>query len=456
MEQINSATFDPALVLVGADVGIALDAGPLVTRICSSFLCTEELQEARTCSRASALRAWSPLSDDTPNSCSAVVEEISDSLVRFIEERPSTRIGDHGGVEWHFALEPRACVLTTLSRQTDSGTPANPDALANITILCHKQLRKWIGGISLVLDGHVLDWAAHDPSQPEDPRVLVFPSFVMQAPLLVRWLSPTADLRIVLHLRALSGQHVRPAHATFSADAVYFDAAAVTSLLARARSSLDPAVACWACNSGQQPLLLVPSGAAAATATVSCATDPQNYTLLAYPTFLSELPGHMSLLLADDKFDEEFGTFERPGTIDDALSAMYSNTTSEEDPDPQTVLPLPWHAWSNWGHKETTKQARKKKGKDEEEEEARVSLLWDQSIRIAEQQHERVDQDRQSRQDRADKGDNGDNGDKEDNEDNANMQQWMATRLAIEDLRRAHASLASDSDGCIGGLVVYK
>jgi hypothetical protein len=317
-------------------------------------------------------------------------------------------------------------VLTTLPREADSGTPANPDALANITILCHKQLRKWIGGTSLVLDGHVLDWAAHDPNQPEDPRVLVFPSFVMQAPLLVRWLSPTADLRIVLHLRALPGQqHVRPAHATFSADAVYFDAAAITSLLARARSSLDPAVACWACNSGQQPLLLVPS----------CATDPLNYTLLAYPTFLSELPGHMSLLLADEEFDDEFETSQRPGTIDDALSAMYANTTSEEDPDPTTVLPLPLplplHAWSNWGVKKD----------EDDEDEARVSLLWDQSIRIAEQQHQRVDQDRADRADRQDK---------------ANVQQWMATRLAVEDLRRAFASLASDSDGCIGGLVVHE
>jgi hypothetical protein len=342
----------PALVVVGDNV--ALDATSLIAQSCETFVCVEDVQKEQKCTRAEALCAWTFQSH-----IRVVVDEVEDSLGRFLHEQP----GEGDTWQWHFALEPRACRLSVQLGEMDSGELANPDAMSNITILCHKKIREWIGGISLSLDGHVSDWAIQDASQPDDDRVLSFPLYSARAPLLVRWIKPDSELRVVVHLCAPPRARDSPEHISFAADVAFFDTGALDQLLLRTRNALDTSINTWVCDGGRQPLLLMQS--------CSCSSVPSSqslraHTLLSVNSFLSEVPGHLSLL-------------------QDAQDAQ----DTQENPDPSDEPELDQQELYEQEDVcvQTNEEVQFQEPQDDEEQ--RASLLWDQAVALSDAEEQR-------------------------------------------------------------------
>lgn len=148
--------------------------------------------------------------------CDIVREECEVGLSQFMKHSKD----DDGVHAWQYALDLSAAV--------------DAHAVGDIAIVCRghdldaaEGVRPHVLGAALTLNGDVIDWAV-ESTYDDDPRILTFPTFTSQLPLMLAWLAPDAQIGVTLFLRSLPPAAIAPdTHVRILTDALYFDAPAV-------------------------------------------------------------------------------------------------------------------------------------------------------------------------------------------------------------------------------------
>lgn len=312
-----------------ADVTVA-HIGSRIARACGHCMDAREIMRLWECSEEQARQSY------TFGTCDAVYTEVEEGLSHFVERAT----GLHA-LEWHFELTPRlAC-----SKTVDSVTSAHDAcALADISILCRgdatspdKGLRAHVCGVALVLDGHVIDMAAHVANQ-SDPRVLEFPRFTTKCPLITEWLHPDASLRVVVYLSSLPPSFITPTqHVRIIADAMFFDVRA----LERDLTSSETLV--WSLSPNPVMACVMPTTTEDAPRLTLMATgeldEEPAYKSLASPSTLDEDDARS---YAYDALSAGGSDVVAPDTFDLPDADMDTSDLPDSDDDDEYLIPKNW------------------------------------------------------------------------------------------------------------------